>query len=289
MFCPRTTLPDAPASICVLASSSSGNCTALLVRGARDRLFLIDAGLSPRRTRRLLAEHGVGHLPIEGMLVTHLDHDHWNSGWNTAQRDDCIVYLHRSHLGRAAREGALFRHTEPFEGHFELGDGIGVHSAMFGHDSLGVAVFRIDVRGATLGYATDVGKPTHALVAHLKHVDVLAIESNYCPVLQESSDRPEYLKRRIMGGSGHLSNEQTLSVVRAVRPHSKVVLLHLSRQCNTPAIAVRGHENAPYQLTVSAHDASTGWIPIMPTPASTVPQIETKPLGRQGTLWSTTV
>ena len=93
-----------------------------------------------------------------------------------------------------------------------------------------------------------------------RHVDVLAIESNYCPVMQENSDRPEFLKRRIMDGSGHLSNQQSAAAVRAIAPKKHVVLLHLSRQCNTPELAAMGHAGAPYELTVAHHEVPTGLV-----------------------------
>ena len=69
----------------------------------------------------------------------------------------------------------------------------------------------------------------------------LAIESNYCPVMQRESPRPGFLKARIMGGSGHLSNEQCAATVRRIAPRERVVLLHLSQECNEPAIAMGHH------------------------------------------------
>ena len=93
-------------------------------------------------------------------------------------------------------------------------------------------------------------------------MDVLAIESNYCPVMQRDSDRPDFLKDRIMNGAGHLSNEECRGAVSAIAPKREVVLLHLSRQCNTPEQATRYHAGAPYRVTVSAHDTPTRPIPM---------------------------
>ena len=76
-----------------------------------------------------------------------------------------------------------------------------------------------------------------------KGVDLLAIESNYDPVMQQSSGRPYFLVQRITGGRGHLSNEQAFAAVLTIvsRTHAKhgklpahIVLLHRSRECNCP-------------------------------------------------------
>jgi phosphoribosyl 1,2-cyclic phosphodiesterase len=55
--------------------------------------------------------------------------------------------------------------------------------------------------------------------------------------MQLASNRPGFLKDRIMGGKGHLSNEECIDAVRAIawpREPEHVVLLHLSRECNCP-------------------------------------------------------
>jgi hypothetical protein len=60
--------------------------------------------------------------------------------------------------------------------------------------------------------------------------------------MQCRSSRPAFLKQRIMGGKGHLSNQQAFDAVQRIAhrsPHGgprQVVLLHRSAQCNDPAI-----------------------------------------------------
>ncbi|HYF13487.1 MAG TPA: MBL fold metallo-hydrolase [Phycisphaerales bacterium] len=261
---PLGTFEQHAGTLLVLSSSSSGNCSALVVRTAlRPRLFLIDAGLSPRRTFALLAAAGLGDLEVEAVLLTHLDSDHWNTGWLAALPERTVVHLHRAHRGRADRCGVTYARTEFFESSISLCDEAkgGVH--LNAHDDLGTASFRIRVGddGAELGFATDVGRVTAGLIDFLHGCDVLAIESNYCPVMQLASPRPQFLKDRIMGGTGHLSNEQSASAVRAIAPREHVVLLHLSRQCNTPQTARRHHAHA-VPVTVAHADEPTTPIPL---------------------------
>lgn len=251
----RPTLAAQPVELRVLASSSSANCSALIFgSGSMRRVALIDCGLSPARTRLLLARFGLDFSAIDDALVTHLDGDHFHPGWVAALPRHARLHIHRRHMGRAERAGIATRAVAPFDEPFTLADRARVTSTLLQHDSLGVAVFRFDFEGASLGYATDVGRVTQGLIGALRGVRTLAIESNYCPLMQEASDRPEFLKRRIMDGSGHLSNEQCREVIDAVAPLENVVLLHLSRQCNTPERAAALHADAPYQLVVAGPD-----------------------------------
>lgn len=244
--------------LCVLGSGSGGNCSVLFLPLPTPRLVLIDLGLSPRETGKRLAAVGVADLPIDAVVVTHLDTDHLSPAW--IGKVPARLFLHRRHAGRAAREGFLTQPTDVFEREFAPTSGLCAHALLASHDELGVACFRFAFDcGATLGYATDVGTPTPEVVAHLAGVDVLAIESNYCPVMQEASDRPAFLKRRIMGGRGHLSNAQCAHAVRRIAPREHVVLLHLSRQCNTPELAAKLHAAAPYRLTVTRQHAPSPW------------------------------
>ncbi len=243
----------------VLASSSAGNCSALIHgEGARRRVTLIDAGISPTRTRKALADLGLGLDHLDRLLFTHLDTDHCHPGWVRQLPRHARFCIHKRHRGRAQRAGVTRRLTDVFDDHpFDLGHGAVARSMLQAHDELGVAVFRIDFRtttgatAASLGYATDLGRATPAMVEHLRGVDVLAIESNYCALLQAASDRPDFLKHRIMGGAGHLSNEEC-RLVAAIAPTRDVVLLHLSKDCNRPELARRYHEGAGYSVRVAS-------------------------------------
>ncbi len=275
----------AGAEVVVLASSSGGNCSVLVLKdaaGVAVGLILIDLGLTPRRTKRLLglaglevgAKEGGGGLTVLGAVVTHLDSDHLCPSWCQNTREaaallppEAPLYMHRRHAGRADRQGLLYRRTIPFTDGFSPAAGVEVRAHIAPHDELGSASFRFVVGtrgqgGGVLGWATDVGRPTDELARHLAGVDVLAVESNYCPVMERESDRPEFLKRRVMGGAGHLSNQQSVELTRRVGPKKHVVLLHLSRQCNTPELAAIEHAGAPYDTTVAMPDMPTARIPI---------------------------
>lgn len=269
---------DAVAGLCVLASGSSGNCSVLVSPAGPEtdcprHVTLIDCGLSPRKTARLLGELGIEPYEVDTLLLTHLDSDHCHTGWASALRTsmwNLTTRLHKRHRGRAERSGLLHSRTELFEDSFETGPRISVMPTLMAHDELGVAVFRFEIRrdsvseSASLGFATDLGRATDGLIDHLEGVDTLAIESNYCPQMQADSDRPYFLKKRITGGSGHLSNQETVEAIEQIGPRDHVVLLHLSRDCNDPGLVGEMHTGSDYGFTISEQHRPTRWIWVRP-------------------------
>jgi len=227
-----------------LGSSSGGNATLLLCRHAGGvHHFLLDAGLGPRTVSRRLKE--CGHEDqLDGIILTHADSDHMRATWRaTLERRRIPVHVWSPHKEEACRKGVPRSLARTHEGSFEPGDGVRISCYRTPHDQSGSCALRIECGEVTLGWATDLGRADDGLVDHLAGVDALGIESNYDPALQSASHRPERLIRRITGGRGHLSNHECLDAVRRItgatlrsRPLDVVCLLHLSRDCNRPAI-----------------------------------------------------
>jgi phosphoribosyl 1,2-cyclic phosphodiesterase len=235
--------------LCILASGSSGN--AALLRSPAG-VMLIDLGIGPRVTARRLNGTGVTLADISAVCLTHLDSDHFNANWiATLIRQNTRVFCHADrtdHLARAAapEHAADFARlitpfsTDPFS---PLPD-LRFDPLHLAHDRLGSHGFVIDGFDYRIGYATDLGRVPAVLVDRFAGVNLLALESNYDPKMQEESSRPWFLKRRITGGSGHLSNQQALAAIkdildRAPRLPDHIVLLHRSRQCNCPKLLRR--------------------------------------------------
>ncbi len=273
---PAPTTDDAPvAALRVLASGSAGNCSVLMLReGTRRRVCLIDLGLSPKRTKRELQYAGLSMEDVEHVFITHFDSDHFKRTWSSMLHDRVTVHVHESHVTEACRLGLRNSQIDAL-GPDETPVGEArLFTTLMAHDDEGVAAFRFEHAGAIAGFATDVGALTGPLIDHLSGSDLLAVESNYCPEMQAASNRPAFLKARIMGGKGHLSNQQCATLVRRAKPRQNVVLLHLSRQCNRPDLAAREHQDASYELTISAQHEATRWVSVS---ASGSPSITTLP------------
>ncbi|MFM9169299.1 MAG: MBL fold metallo-hydrolase [Phycisphaerales bacterium] len=248
--------------VCVLGSGSSGNCTVVEGPGG---IVLLDVGFSPRETRRRMESAGFRPADVGAVVLTHPDSDHLHSGWTRALGGLAgpRLVVRPRHAAAVASMGYLPAWVDEEAGAFER-CGLSFEAFPLPHDSLGSTAFRI--RGGTrvAAHATDCGRATRGLAEFLAGADVLLLESNYDPPLQRASGRSPYLIDRIMGGSGHLSNEQALSLaveVDRLHPLGAVVLLHLSRQCNCPSIVERlWTERAPAlapRLVVSGQHAPT--------------------------------
>ncbi|HSV15505.1 MAG TPA: MBL fold metallo-hydrolase, partial [Tepidisphaeraceae bacterium] len=237
-------------SLCVLASGSSGNCSVIRAPGG---VMLIDCGIGPRTAAGRLKGTGVHVNDIAAICLTHLDRDHFNLNWvDTVIRNQVRVFCaadRADDLRRFVDDEDFAQRIEPFNGDvFEPLPGVSVSSQPLAHDQTGSHAFVVEADGARMGYATDLGRVPAELIERFCGVDLLAIESNYDPQMQQTSGRPRFLQQRIMGGRGHLSNDQALAAVRAVldrcqrhahRLPRHIVLLHRSRQCNCPDL-VRG-------------------------------------------------
>lgn len=251
---------DGAIALRVLASGSSGNCSVVAHGRAEGRsLALIDLGLGPRKTRGLLRAQGLELDALSDVFITHVDSDHCHPNWGRKLPGHVAVHAHPRHAVSLRRMGLAADQVHEWRGEFTSAGGLRCLPALFTHDEAGVSVFRFESRGS-LGFATDVGRATPELIEHLAGVETLAIESNYCPKMQRASARPAFLKQRITGGSGHLSNEECVQAARAIEPRRHVVLLHLSRQCNHPALASALHRDAWYELTLSNQFEATRWV-----------------------------
>lgn len=239
----------------VLASGSSGNAS--LVQSA-DFGVLIDVGLGPRQIGSRLAHVGLSWSAVQAVLLTHTHSDHW--------KEASLLHLHRCkiplwcHAGhhtvlRTYSDGFLALHAaglvRSFEANenFVLAPQLGCRALPLRHDGGATFGFRLEScrdlfgQSVAIGYAADLGCWDEALAAELADVDLLAVEFNHDVAMQQSSGRAPQLIRRVLGDDGHLSNVQAAALVRAVLNCSaagrlrQLVQLHLSRECNRPALA----------------------------------------------------
>ncbi len=264
--------------ICVLASGSAGNCT--IVRTPHGTI-LIDAGLGPRATAGRMAEIAVGIADVSAICLTHLDRDHFNLNWVRLIANRAItVHCHRSRvddLRRLANCEKFAACIQPFGiAPFCPVAGLTLTPISLAHDAEGSHGFVVESNGTRLGFATDLGHVPGSMIDAFQRLDFLAIESNYDPEMQRTSNRPFFLQRRITGGYGHLSNAQAYDAVREIVKRSlkaghpcpqHVVLLHRSRECNCPNI-VRSlfaqDRQIAGRLTLAEQFEPTGWLMTQP-------------------------
>ncbi len=224
--------------ISVLGSGSSGNCA--LVRSGVTT-FLLDAGLSARQINQRIDSLGLDPEAISGILITHEHGDHTRGIDVFCRKRPLPVYctpMTREVVEETIRGKVEWRLFES-GGSFEIGD-VAVQSFPVPHDAVDPLGFSVQCGRASLGVLTDVGHVTNLVRARLAGATTLFIEANYDEVLlQNDLRRPWPTKQRIQSRHGHLSNAQAAELAAEVASPvlERVILGHLSGDCNDPALA----------------------------------------------------
>ncbi len=237
------------ARLTILASGSAGNSALVECDGER---WLIDLGLEPKELDARLATVDADWSQIRGVLVTHRHSDHWTpKSLSRCWASRVPVYCHRDHaavfrlgcpdFGDLER-ARLFR---PFVGERSIAMSKNWQCRPFRvrHDGGATFGFRFESPQSAFAYAADLGCWDRGLLERLLNVELLALEFNHDSELLRQSPRPPWLVRRILGDEGHLSNAQACELVGEVLKQSKanrltqLVLLHISRECNTSELA----------------------------------------------------
>ncbi len=85
------------------------------------------------------------------------------------------------------------------------------------------------------------------------------LESDYDDHMLTVGRYPEYLKSRIRGAAGHLSNAQAAELIAQICPQhllTHIFLCHLSKDNNTPELAITAVGNALREAGLTVGDAS---------------------------------
>ena len=228
-----------------LQSGSSGNC--FFVATDRTRI-LIDAGISPRQVSRRLQQHGRDIQRVDAVLLTHEHSDHSRYVSKVCGRFDLPLYVTDKTLTAIQRKQEFPQSLEinRFEAgqSFQVGD-LQIHSIATEHDAVDGVAFVIEHESRRLGVLTDLGHAFSGLREVLESLDAVIIESNYDESLLDEGPYPEFLKRRIRGRGGHLSNLDSARLLHeSVSDRMQwICLCHLSEEINSVDIAIRIHQN----------------------------------------------
>jgi phosphoribosyl 1,2-cyclic phosphodiesterase len=221
--------------VCVLASSSSGNCT--LVSSQRTRI-LVDAGLGKRETFARLAAIGEDPQSLTAIVVTHEHTDHVSGLVTLARALDIPIYL--SNLTAPTIAWGEFQpKIELFQSGtaFPVGD-IDVESFTIPHDAVDPVGFCLMTQGIKISIATDLGYITDSIKVHLRGTDLMLLESNHDLEMLKIGPYPWPVKQRVMGRKGHLSNDIASDFIKRDLDSRTTTLIlgHLSESNNHPEI-----------------------------------------------------
>ena len=238
--------------LCSIASGSSGNCVYV---GSDTTHLLIDVGISGKRTEAGLKELGLKMSDIDGIFITHEHADHISGLGVLSRKYGVPIYATqgtiegiRNTASVGEIDEVLFQIIKPDEKC--IVKDLSLYPMHTSHDAADPVAYRISHGSQKIGIITDLGCYTDYTVECLKDLDVLYLEANHDVHMLQVGPYPYYLKQRILGERGHLSNESAGKLLSRLL-HDKlqaIVLGHLSKENNLPELA---YESVRVEVTMS--------------------------------------
>lgn len=238
--------------LCSIASGSSGNC---IYVGTDTAHILIDTGISGRRTEEGLNSLGVAMRDVDGILITHEHIDHISGLGVLARKYHVPIYATGRTIEQIKRtksvgaiEEDLFCEIIPDE-KFTVKD-LTVNPMRVSHDAADPVAYRVSYGKQRVGVITDLGVYNEYTVECLKGLDAVFLEANHDIHMLQVGPYPYYLKQRILGERGHLSNELSGRLLgRILHDNMKAVVLgHLSKENNLAELA---YETVRVEVTMA--------------------------------------
>lgn len=222
-----------------LQSGSNGNCIYVEAAGAK---MLFDAGISGKCAQQRLADAGGDIREVDALIISHDHRDHVVSAGIFQRKFGVTMHVTRPTLEAAAQRCGLGKlgEVKHFDsgGSFEIGD-VQIHSIPTPHDAADGCGFVVEAEGRRVGILTDLGHVFSGLAEVIESLDGLLLESNYDPDMLRGGFYPAFLKARIAGPRGHISNGEAATLVKKHgRRLNWLCIGHLSDENNTPQLAI---------------------------------------------------
>jgi phosphoribosyl 1,2-cyclic phosphodiesterase len=231
-----------------LNSGSNGNCYYV---GNDREAVLIDAGLSCRETERRMKRLGLNMQLVKAIFISHEHIDHVRGLAGIADKYNMPVYV-----TPATQKGCYHlkpEHAISFIAHEPVNIGtLSITAFPKFHDAADPHSFVITCHEKTIGVFTDIGKPCENLIHYFKQCNAAFLEANYDTNMLANGQYPSFLKQRISGGVGHLSNDEALEIFVNHKPKfmSHLLLAHLSKDNNDPVLVQTMFEDVARETKV---------------------------------------
>jgi phosphoribosyl 1,2-cyclic phosphodiesterase len=226
-----------------LQSGSNGNCIYVESCGVR---LLFDAGISGIAAERRLAAHGRDIRSVDAVIISHDHADHAQFAGVYQRKYGLPLFITEKTLDAADKRCGLgrLRAVEIFKAGDAITFGsVSVFTISTPHDGEDGAVFVVASAENRLGIMTDLGHVFEGLSREVASLDAVFMESNYDPSMLAAGPYPAFLKRRIKGPGGHISNIESAELLRSAKRLRWACLSHLSEQNNDPDVALKTHRS----------------------------------------------
>ncbi len=224
-----------------LQSGSNGNCIYVETSGVR---LLFDAGICGSQAEGRLRARGREIKDVDALIISHDHSDHVKYAGVFQRKYGIPVYITTKTLAKAESRHRLGKLDDVkcfiSGGAIRVGK-VTVHSIPTPHDGEDGSVFIVESGKKRLGILTDIGHVFQELIPAVASLDGVFMESNYDPEMLEHGRYPAFLKKRIRGKGGHLSNIEAAELLCWGGRLKWACLAHLSQDNNEPSLAVKTH------------------------------------------------
>lgn len=222
-------------SVCSIASGSNGNCYYV---GNDTEAVLVDAGISCKEIEARMKRSGLSLQNVKAVFVSHEHTDHISGLPILAKKHNLPIFISAPTLrnSKLRFEKSLLHHFTA-DVPVVIGDLV-ITAYSKHHDAADPYSFTITGNGVTIGVITDIGRACENVVTHFSQCHAAFLEANYDEEMLLNGSYSWYLKNRIRGGQGHLSNRQALELFQQYRSPqlTHLFLSHLSRNNNCPKL-----------------------------------------------------
>jgi len=218
-----------------LNSGSNGNCYYV---GNEHDAVLVDAGISCREIEKRMVNLGLSMSRVKALFISHEHTDHIRGASVLSKKYRLPVYITPSTL-RNVNIHIEKNLQQIFTANEEVSVGsLSIMPFAKYHDAADPYSFMVGYNGIKIGVITDIGKVCEQVINHFRQCHACFLEANYCEKMLEEGGYPIFLKNRIRGGRGHISNAQALELFLAHRSPfmSHLLLSHLSKHNNCPEL-----------------------------------------------------
>ncbi len=264
-----------------LGSGSSGNAYLLW---NEQTAILLDAGITYRELRHGLHAAGLSPDRMAAVFITHDHADHIKSVSKLAHEHGLKIYstelVHEGIARNYCVSPKLSAASKVFiekDRTVEIGS---MHITPFAvpHDSNDCVGYRVEADGVRFCLITDIGHVTDRVKAEVAEANYLVLESNHDKEMLAQGPYPAYLKGRIAGPTGHLSNTEAGELLAGASSPGlcHVWLCHLSEENNHPELArktvdsiLRGYgivAGADFELDVLRRKVPSDIYELLPIP-----------------------
>jgi phosphoribosyl 1,2-cyclic phosphodiesterase len=218
-----------------LNSGSNGNCYYV---GNNTDAVLIDAGISCREVEKRMELTGLSMSKVKAVLVTHEHNDHIKGVQMLSKKYNLPIYVTEptrrgGHIKLDKNLSKTFNTTEPIT----VGS-LTVTAFSKQHDAVDPHSFLVSCNQVTVGVFTDIGIACNNLIHHFAQCQAAFLEANYDVNMLANGNYPYYLKQRVAGPQGHLSNDDAFMLFNEHRAAnlSHLILSHISKNNNCPKL-----------------------------------------------------